>query len=453
MRLTSLHDQIATLDRGALALAGERRRLTRTELLSVPACVEDAAAGGSVALLLRDPVALAWALVSLDGTIDRLLLLSTDSPSSVRAELLAQAKVNCVLSDIGPPGVHDGMRFVAWEDEPAKRAPIARPGTSRKTEWIVATSGTTGRPKLVAHDLESLTRITSRNAESGRRHRWGELYDICRFAGLQVFLQAVVGGSVLLLPDLTTELDDQILFLVQQGCTALSATPTLWRKILMSSHAVNLDLRQITLGGEIADAGILSALRATFPSARVVHIYASTEAGAAFSVTDGLPGFPASYLQAPPKGIRLKVDDGMLYVENANARTRYLGDDRTIADEGGWISTGDRVILENGRFLFQGRASGSINVGGNKVMPEEIERVLLEHPSVLFARVSAKPSPITGSLVVAEVVAADDHTARHELTKLLRDFCGQRLEKWKVPAMIRIVDTLSLNHGGKLERR
>ena len=131
MRLTSLHDQIATLDRGALALAGERRRLTRTELLSVPACVEDAAAGGSVALLLRDPVALAWALVSLDGTIDRLLLLSTDSPSSVRAELLAQAKVNCVLSDIGPPGVHDGMRFVAWEDEPAKRAPIARPPPKR----------------------------------------------------------------------------------------------------------------------------------------------------------------------------------------------------------------------------------------------------------------------------------------------------------------------------------
>ncbi len=60
--------------------------------------------------------------------------------------------------------------------------------------------GTTSTPKLVAHTLQSLTRPTKRDLSRGAELRWGLLYDLTRFAGLQVYLQALAGGSLLLLP-------------------------------------------------------------------------------------------------------------------------------------------------------------------------------------------------------------------------------------------------------------
>ena len=84
---------------------------------------------------------------------------------------------------------------------------------------------------------------------------------------------------------------------VREGVNAMSATPTLWRKILMSDASRSLALRSITLGGEIADQQVLSTLASTYPSARIRHIYASTEAGTGFSVTDGKAGFPVSFLE------------------------------------------------------------------------------------------------------------------------------------------------------------
>ena len=82
--------------------------------------------------------------------------------------------------------------------------PENRKETERETKWVFATSGTTGKPKLVAHALGSLTRTTSRAERP--QDRWGLLYPWYRFAGLQVLLQAGLAGSVLIAPDLALPL-------------------------------------------------------------------------------------------------------------------------------------------------------------------------------------------------------------------------------------------------------
>ena len=110
----------------------------------------------------------------------------------------------------------------------------------------------------MGHTLATLTR-TVRSGLELPRHHWGLLYDLVRFAGLQVFLQAFLSGAPLILVNVAAGIDAQIAALAAGGCTALSATPTWWRKILMSGTDRTLPLRQVTLGGEIADAAVLAA--------------------------------------------------------------------------------------------------------------------------------------------------------------------------------------------------
>jgi acyl-CoA synthetase (AMP-forming)/AMP-acid ligase II len=233
----------------------------------------------------------------------------------------------------------------------------------------------------------------------------------------------------------------------------LSATPTLWRKILMSPAGRRLPLRQITLGGEIADDLVLGALARAFPRARITHIYASTEAGVGFSVKDGRAGFPAAYLAEPPGGVELKVDgEGRLWLRPA-VRGQFFVGTAALESTDGWIDSGDLVERRGDRYHFLGRANGAINVGGDKVFPEEVERVILELPDIALARVSGRRNPIVGALVEAVVMprAADANAA--EISRRVREHCASRLPRFKVPAVIQVVSALATEGTGKLARR
>src|SRR2546428_11233925 len=73
-------------------------------------------------------------------------------------------------------------------------------------------------------------------------------------------------------------------------------------------------------------------------------------------------------------------------------------------DQEGFVDTGDIVERRGDRYYFLGRRSGVINVGGLKVYPEEVEAVINRHPAVRMSYGRARRSPITGSLVAADVV-------------------------------------------------
>ena len=103
-------------------------------------------------------------------------------------------------------------------------------------------------------------------------------------------------------------------------------------------------LVQITLGGEVVDQPVLDKLRSLYPGARQVHIYATTELGRCFSVSDGLAGFPASYLNAPlPDGTELKVEDEELLIRSPNSMRMYDPLSKQAASIADWFATGDVV--------------------------------------------------------------------------------------------------------------
>lgn len=306
------------------------------------------------------------------------------------------------------------------------------------TEWILPTSGTTGLPKFAKHTLESLTR-TARGGKKNSDYVWGCLYSFKRFAGIQVFLQALVSKSRLLVND-GSGLPGYVRFMADSGCNSLSGTPTIWRKMLMMPEFEEIDLRQITLGGEIADQAILSALRNKFPAARIVHIYASTEIGVGFSVKDGLAGFPRTYLTKNPYGFGMRVDgDGHLLIRKP--------------DSADWLDTEDLVRIDGERIYFLGRSNGSINVGGNKVFPEEVESTIRRIDYVVDARVYGIKNSIMGNLVSADVQLSGSAIIGSETKKNILEYCRSNLDSYKVPMQIKFVDSFEMSSSGKISRQ
>jgi acyl-coenzyme A synthetase/AMP-(fatty) acid ligase len=153
----------------------------------------------------------------------------------------------------------------------------------------------------------------------------------------------------------------------------------------------------------------------------------------------------------------MKLKDGTLRIHSTRTAFRYLGaDSPVLKDAEGFVDTGDTLELRDGRYYFTGRRDGVINVGGFKVHPEEVEAVINRHPDVFMSLVKAKKNPITGALVVADVVLKSRSAKGSGSGALERDilqFCRGELAPHKVPAAIDIVPMLTIGESGKLARR
>lgn len=248
-------------------------------------------------------------------------------------------------------------------------------------------------------------------------------------------------------------LADCINRLAARGVTHISGTPSHWRKLLMSGHISQFSPRYVRLSGEIADQAVLDGLALAFPGASIGHAYASTEAGVGFAVNDGREGFPASLIGQDLDGVEMKVVDGSLYIRSKRTAEAYVGKNvATLVDSDGFVDTGDMVELRGDRYHFVGRRGGIINIGGLKVHPEEIEAVVNRHPAVRMSRARSRRSPITGSIVVADIILAANGRREKEIRdEILRD-CRESLASYKVPAVINFVETLDVTPAGKLAR-
>lgn len=286
---------------------------------------------------------------------------------------------------------------------------------------------------------------------------WSTFYDMRRYGGLQIFLRAMLTGASLVLSDARETPPEFLARAGRHGVTHISGTPSHWRRALMSGSATAMSPEYVRLSGEIADQAILDNLRACYPQARITHAFASTEAGVAFEVHDELAGFPASVIDNPPAGVAMKVADGTLRIRSRRIADRYIAAVSSIADQDGFVDTGDLVQLRDGRYYFAGRRDGTINIGGQKVHPEEVEAVINRHPRVHMSLVRSRKNPVLGALVVADVVLQNrPESADHERIELQREIlqiCREALPRHKVPAAIHFVPELAVAASGKIARQ
>lgn len=390
-------------------------------------------------LIFENEALLVKALLALDSKIKNIALVSNFDALS-RLESRVKNFESLVITDIA--GVDQAIDLTTL-------AALYKEKEQFETRWLLSTSGTTSEPKLVPHTLASLLRATK--VGTGYRHVWGCLYDPTRFAGLQVLLQSLFSGATIVFPNHGEDLGSKIEMFAAHGVNCISATPTYWRKILMTTSSDCLKLNVISLGGEIADDRILNSLSSRFPNAKIRHIYASTEAGTGFSISDKKSGFPTALLSDSSLEIQIKIQNGFLLIHNPLVGAKYVGSSDAIVDSSGFVNTGDKVIVDGDRVKFLGRESGVINVGGNKVYPENIERVLLMVPLVVFARVFSLKSPITGELVCCEIVL--EHDADRKLAEReLREHVKKYLNNHEWPIKYSFLNATMKTNNGKMTR-
>jgi non-ribosomal peptide synthetase component F len=274
--------------------------------------------GRSVLIAVARQFTTVAALIELDGLARRVILYPPDL-SLEHLDFVADcAAVDIILSDRVSTSL-DGVACV----EPSGWKNIAGSNVQKirhETEWVLLTSGTTGRPKLVVHTLATLTGAIGTGLPQPGAMVWSTFYDIRRYGGLQIFLRAAVTGTSLVLSSAQESTADFLSRVASYRVTHISGTPSHWRRALMSPATHLITPEYVRLSGEIADQAILNQLRATYPQARIGHAFATTEAGVAFDVNDGLAGFPADALQSTPD-VEMRVENRTLRIRsNRTAR-------------------------------------------------------------------------------------------------------------------------------------
>ncbi len=411
--------------------------------------------GRSVLILCDRQLAFVRVLLQLDGIAARLVLCPSDFDFAHLPAVTAEAEIDAIVTDSADVTacMGSGMPITVCGHYPGEPEPAR--GTA--TEWILFTSGTSDRPKLVAHTLASLTGPLEDGLAQASDVVWSTFYDVRRYGGMQILLRGLVGGGSMVLSQADEPVADFLGRAGACGVTHISGTPSHWRRALMSAATDRISPRYVRLSGEVADQAILDNLAAAFPAAAISHAFASTEAGVAFDVGDGLAGFPAWLIdQAGAKAkAELRLENGSLRIRSGRTASRYLGNRGVLRGPDGFVDTGDMIEVHAGRCHFAGRREGVINVGGQKVHPEEVEAVINRLPGVRMSRVRGRPSPITGSLVVADIVmessvGADSFKA---MKAGILDACRAALPAHKVPAILQAVASLDIAASGKLVRR
>jgi acyl-coenzyme A synthetase/AMP-(fatty) acid ligase len=350
----------------------------------------------------------------------------------------------------------DGTSSQVIRPESLRGERVAHDVLPERRPLLVLTTGSTGTPKGVRHDWSrQLSRMES--ARDGSGQVWLLAYGPQQFAGLQVLIHTLGTGATLVAPSVRRP--QAVLELIHDhGVSHISATPTFWRFMLaefrQDARPVP-DLQQITLGGEAAPGALLEELRATWPEARISHIYAGSEFGSTGSVRDGDDGLPVSLLdETNESGVSLKVVDGELYVRSGASMLGYHGEDDRPAEE--WWPTGDMVEIVGDRIEFRGRKTDVINVGGVKVHPLPVEDRVTTVPGVEAARVYGRANALVGAVVAVDVVlapGADDKVVK----AAIREACADLPRPWQ-PKSIQVVEELAMKEnkvirGGSTDAR
>lgn len=298
----------------------------------------------------------------------------------------------------------------------------------------IFTSGTTGKPKVISHNIDIFLRFI-RIGDQYKENTWGFAYNPTHMAGLQVFFQALFNKN-LIVNIFEAKRKDAINLINEYQISHISATPTFFRLLLPIYENLS-SVRRITLGGEKSDESLYMQLKEAFPVAKINNIYATTEFGSLL-ISKG------EYFEVPDKIKDLVLcKEGALFVHRS-----LLSENDSSQDE--WYDTGDKIDVVSKdplRIKILGRTTNIINIGGNKVDPKEVEEIINGHEDVQIASVYSRPNSLVGNILVAEVVL---HNSKSMKEKDMRIFLSDKVQDHKLPRIIKFKDSIELTRTGKV---
>lgn len=328
----------------------------------------------------------------------------------------------------------------------ARHPLLARIDDANDAGIVLFTSGSTGRPKAA---LQSCERFLYKLGSSRRSFRLLAFFLFDHIGGLDTTFQTLATGGTLIFAHRRDP--DSIFGLIERyRVDVLPASPSFLRMLCVSKSRAAYDLsslRAISYSSEPMDEGTLLRLNHLFPNARIRQKYGTTETGSPQTISRSSD----SLWLKMSDGIESKVVDGQLWLRTEGAMLGYLNAPSPIKDEG-WYCTGDLVEVDGEWLKVLGRKSETINVGGEKVSPVEVEQSIRQLPFVRDAVVAGLAHPVMGQVVTARVALADDIDPKAAVAKI-RAHCRAHLAAFKVPVGIEISTEELTNARQKAQRR
>jgi long-chain acyl-CoA synthetase len=413
-------------DRAALAAAAA----------GVERCLGAVAPGSRVAVSVRDAFGFLAAVLALASRGDAAVLLDAADPQAPRLDLAARFGAAFLLTDARGG---EGPVVIA--------VPDAEPLPAGELRAIKLTSGSTELPRGIGvGDAELLADAAqlerTMGIAAGDRVLAAVPMSFSYGVG-SLLVPALARGRTLVLPDATHPLG--FLRALRHGePTVLPAVPALLRALLQGGARAPASLRLVVSAGAVLPPEVAVACRTDF--GRPVHVfYGSTESG---GITFDPTGTAAERgcVGAPVDGVSVTIGgDGLVCVRSAAVGRALDGSDNPT---NGCFTTCDLGRFDGGELVLLGRAGDVFDVGGHKVDPREVERLLLRLPGVTDAAVvpwrDADGRAIAAAIVAVAAAAVDEAMLRREL-------CWQ-LPAAKVPRLVAVVPRLPRNERGKLPR-
>ena len=395
------------------------------------------------------------------------------------AAAMPESPTTKLLISVGPE-VPEG--FLDFHEGIRHAAPFVRPqhvNTNDDIMLMYFTSGTTGEPKMVAHDFTyPLGHISTgcfwHNLHEGSLHltiadtgwakaAWGKLYGLW-LAGANIF---VYDHEKFTPADILRKIG-------QYRITSLCAPPTIYRFLIredLSKYDLS-SLEYCTTAGEALNGAVYDTFK-RLTGVRLMEGFGQTETTLTLATFPWMEPKPGSMgVPNPQYDIDLLTPDGRSAEDGEQGqivirtdrgkplglfKEYYLNDGMTheVWHDGVYY-TGDVAWRdEDGYFWFVGRADDVIKSSGYRIGPFEVESALMTHPAVVECAITGVPDEIRGQVVKATIILGEKYRPRagEELIRELQDHVKRITAPYKYPRIIEFVDELPKTISGKIRRK
>ena len=310
---------------------------------------------------------------------------------------------------------------------------------------VLFSSGSTGKPKAMIHDLDTL--ISSFEAKKPRKLNMLLFLLFDHIGGINTLLNILATLSTAIIP--RERNSDEICALIEKyKISVLPSNPTFLNLILMSNAYKKYDLsslKMITYGTEAMSESLLARLKATLKKVKFLQTFGTSETGI---LNTSSKSSSSTYIKL--NDAEYKIVNGELWIKSKTQILGYLNADMS-AFKDGWFKTGDLVLRDAEYLKIVGRSKELINIGGKKALPSEIESVIMELENIADCVVYGEQNAITGQSVSCDVVLKNT-MAKDELKKLIRSTCASKLERYKIPSKINVVEKIAFTNRFKKVR-
>lgn len=316
---------------------------------------------------------------------------------------------------------------------------------------VLFSSGSTGEPKAMIHDLDILS-----ESYVGKKAKNLSIMVFLMFdhiGGLNTLFNSLSMGAKVVIPK-RREPEEVARLIEKERINVLPASPTFLNMMLVSDVKNKYELkslRMITYGTEVMPESLLLRLKTKLPKVKLLQTFGTSETGI---IQTSSRSSESLELKLDDPDQQYKIVDKELWLKSRTQVLGYLNHDMSSFSEDGWFKTGDLVEESNDGYLrIVGRKKEIINVGGEKVLPNEVESVVLEVEGVVDCMAYAQPNSINGQTVALDVVLDRNCSDTKSMKKEIRRYCSNQLDTYKVPTKIRFTEDAGVGERFKKIRK